>query len=48
MKIEENEQYFIEIDDKNIVTYKTDKLRKIECNFDFKETQFKEIGRAHV
>lgn len=44
MKIEENEQYFIEIDDKNTVTYKTDKLRKIECNFDFKETQFKDCS----
>ena len=42
MRIEENEQYYIEYDDSEVIVYKYDKINKIECNYDFQDIQFKE------
>lgn len=42
MRIEENEQYYMEYDDSEVIVYKYDKINKIECNYDFQAIQFKE------
>lgn len=42
MRREDTEQYIIELNDKNVVTHKFDIDKKIECTFDFQDTQFKD------